>query len=76
MRYFHQQGYRLHGFGVKTTGLELLAPYTVSVDSMAWSYNARRNERLPGCTGHKKCNNCQRFALLWRQKLIEKGYCR
>jgi hypothetical protein len=38
---------RLHGFGVKLTALEsgLIRSLLWSADSMAWSYNARRNGR-------------------------------
>ena len=38
---------RLHGFGVKTTALEsdLIRSLLYSADSLAWSYNARRNGR-------------------------------
>jgi hypothetical protein len=38
---------RLHGFGVKTTALQsdLIRSLLYSADSMAWSYNARRNGR-------------------------------
>lgn len=75
VKYFHKIGLKLHAFGIKTTGLPYLFPYIVSCDSMAWSYNARKNERLPGCVGHKKCNNCQRFALRWRETLLKEGYC-
>lgn len=65
------QGIRLHGFGVKTTGLEKFANQLVSADSMAWSFTARRQSvRLDGCT-HKKCHHCIKFALQWRQKVLE-----
>lgn len=38
---------RLHGFGVKTTALAngAIRAALYSADSMAWSYNARRNYR-------------------------------
>lgn len=39
-------GLRLHGFGIKTGGLELGAAYLSSSDSLAWSLGARR--RFPG----------------------------
>lgn len=58
----------LHGFGVKRKGLERYARHLASADSLAWSYNARMNPPLPGCT-HKSCANCMRFALLWRAKV-------
>lgn len=60
---------RLHGFGVKTTGLLKYGHRLTSADSLAWSYNARRNPPLPGCT-HKSCANCPTRALWWRQRLL------
>ncbi|MEV6227889.1 ATP-binding cassette domain-containing protein [Saccharopolyspora shandongensis] len=41
-----------------------------SADSMAWSYAARRSPRLPGCTAHKNCANCPRFAFHWRERVL------
>lgn len=64
-----QQGIRLHGFGVKTKGLQEYAWSLESADSLAWSYRARRSPALPGCT-HKSCANCPRFALRWREKVL------
>lgn len=48
VRIFHSLGgLRLHGFGIKAVGLEAYADLLASVDSMAWSYAARkRNEAL------------------------------
>ena len=62
-------GIRLHGFGVKKQGLVLCARYLTSADSMAWSYAARRDWPLPGCA-HKRCANCSRYALRWRDELL------
>lgn len=62
-------GLRLHGFGVKATGLQSYADALASADSMAWSYRARRDHPLPGCT-HKSCANCMKFALKWRDQTI------
>lgn len=59
---------RLHGFGVKSAGLESFSDALVSADSLAWSYRARHDHPLPGCP-HKACNNCLRYALRWRSKL-------
>jgi hypothetical protein len=39
------RGIRLHGFGVKLTGLREAAHWLTSADSMAWSYEARRGLR-------------------------------
>ena len=61
---------RLHGFGFKTTGLALCAPLLVSADSMAWSVHARRRPPLPGCTRHRNCANCPRYALTWRDHVL------
>ena len=62
---------RLHGFGVKTQGLENFGHRLASADSMAWSYDAYRNEPLPGHT-HQTCSNCLEYALAWRTRLLEK----
>lgn len=67
-----QQGIRLHGFGVKTRGLEKYAWALESADSMSWSYQARRNQPLPGCS-HKSCANCSLYALAWREAVL--GRC-
>ncbi|SHN48191.1 DUF7221 family queuine tRNA-ribosyltransferase-like protein [Cryptosporangium aurantiacum] len=61
----------LHGFGVKTDGLAVYGPDLRAADSMAWSYAARRRPPLPGCTAHKNCANCPRFALGWRTRVLE-----
>jgi hypothetical protein len=61
-------GLHLHGFGVKRRGLADYADSLASADSLAWSYAARRPP-LPGCTGHRNCANCPRYALDWRQQV-------
>jgi hypothetical protein len=63
-------GLQLHGFGIKMSGLTAYGQHLASADSMAWSYNARRNPPLPDCN-HKSCANCQRWALGWRERLLE-----
>lgn len=63
-------GIRLHGFGVKCRGLADYAETLASADSLAWSYAARRRPPLPGCTAHRNCANCPRYALAWRARLI------
>lgn len=67
-------GVRCHGFGVKMLGLRQYADHLVSADSMAWSYNARRNPPLPDCAhgkhGTGSCANCSRWALRWRDRAI------
>lgn len=70
---FHQRGLRLHGFGVKTQGLGDYGPELASADSMAWSYDARRNQPLPGHDArHKNCANCPDWALMWRQRVLDR----
>lgn len=59
------RGLRLHGFGIKTTGIAQYGDLLTSADSMAWSYAARvRPIRLPGCA-HAKCNHCRIWAYQW-----------
>lgn len=60
-----------HGFGVKITGLSNYGWALASADSMAWSFNARKNPPLPGCK-HKNCNSCLRWALAWRERLMNR----
>lgn len=62
----------LHGYGVKTQGLRIYGHLLASSDSMAWSVNARRNPRLPGCT-HVSCSNCLKWALRWRRNILGRG---
>lgn len=64
------QGLSLHGFGVKRKALNAAAGHLfTSADSMAWSYRARRNGPLPGCT-HGTCSSCPKFALAWRAETL------
>ncbi len=64
-------GIRLHGFGVKTEGLKVIAGLLESSDSMAWSFGARRSQvRMSGCTSHINCANRIRYAMLWRSKIL------
>lgn len=61
----HEHGLRLHGFGVKRTGLACYGHLLASADSTAWSLRARlRGAPLPGHT-HKSCANCLEFAERW-----------
>lgn len=62
----------LHGFGVKRAGLQRYGHLLASADSLSWSFNARRNPPLPGCT-HASCSNCVRWALRWRRKIVGGG---
>jgi hypothetical protein len=77
------RGLRLHGFGVKVSGLVRYADVMSSADSMAWSFRARKMcqhrpkeafalQKKLGCK-HKPgsgCQNCLRFALWWREQLL------
>lgn len=73
---FHAKGYRLHGFGVKTDGLRRYGRRLASADSMAWSAVARlEGIRLPDtewgrCEHPGVCNNCLRWALVWREMVL------
>lgn len=63
---------RLHGFGVKQTGLMQLGGLLTSCDSMAWSYNARyKRIRLPHHY-HENCANCMIYAIDWRREMLDR----
>lgn len=64
------EGLKLHAFGLKGTGIPNVAPFLASSDSLAWSYAARRQPPLPGCTAHKNCANCPKFALRWYANIL------
>ena len=65
-------GLQLHGFGLKTLGLQAVGGCLASADSLAWSYTAWRQKiRLPGCT-HETCANCMRWALDWRAGVVDR----
>lgn len=64
-------GIRLHLFGAKVQGLPAVWRDVASSDSLAWSFQARRNPGLPGCT-HASCANCLRYALDWRARLLDR----
>jgi hypothetical protein len=64
---------RLHGFGVKTSGLLRYGHLLTSADSMAWSFEARRAPALPECRPrHRNCANCRIYALAWRTRLLHR----
>lgn len=66
----HAEGLTLHGFGFKKDGLRAAHGRLESADSMAWSFNARRNHNhCQGCT-KKGCGNCLDAALWWRDELL------
>ena len=62
-------GIRLHGFGIKTSGLGAYGSLLASSDSMAWSAAARYSPSLPGCT-HTTCANCPKWAFRWRERVL------
>lgn len=59
----------VHVFGLKKSGIRKYSDKVLTGDSMAWSYDARRADPLPGCTGHKNCANCAEYALRWYKDL-------
>jgi len=61
---------RLHGFGLELIGLTLSGGLLMSADSMAWSYAARRELPLSGCTTHINCANCFRYAHRWYRQVL------
>lgn len=61
-------GFALHGFGVKLLGLKASWSFLRSADSMAWSYNARKNPVIQGHT-HKTCANCFDWAERWYHRV-------
>jgi len=64
-------GLKLHGFGMKTTGLKQVAHLMKSADSMAWSFYARRAQyKRPQC-GHiaPRCSDCLVFAQEWHRNI-------
>jgi hypothetical protein len=70
VRTIAQAGIRVHAFGFKLTGLVRVADVVTSSDSMAWSFAARWDPPLPGCT-HISCNNCRKYAASWRQRILQ-----
>lgn len=69
LRVISALGIKPHGFGVRGSAYRSTWEVLASADSMAWSYNARKNPPLDGCT-HQHCNNCPRWALRWRSNLL------
>lgn len=62
-------GIKLHGFGVKTTGLKHYANKLVSADSMAWSFSGSKQRPCPQ-TGNRTCSTCWHYAVQWRNKIL------
>lgn len=65
------RGLRMHGFGVKSQGLQMYADALTSADSLAWSYWARRdaNKGIRHCAKNT-CANCLHYALAWRDNVL------
>ena len=63
------QPLKLHGFGMKGKAYQQNQHLLASADSMAWSFWARYEPPLKGCT-HQSCANCRRYALQWREKVV------
>lgn len=75
MRTLSDRGYALHGFGFKQEGIAKCWPYLASVDSMAWSFNARAERRGCGRSNGrggviKSCGNCRHYALDWHERTM------
>ena len=64
------QPLNLHGFGIKGATYQRNKHLLTSADSMAWSFWARYEAPLEGCT-HQSCSNCRRYALQWREKVVD-----
>ena len=62
-------GLKIHGFGFKVMGLRRTTDCLASADSLAWSFEARRGEALPGCS-HRNCANCLPYALDWLSRVL------
>jgi len=75
MKSLAKKGLKLHGFGVKTNGLKRYGRYLKSCDSLAWSFDARiNNKKCDICINKniKNCANCLNFAIEWRSNLFNK----
>lgn len=68
MSSLHERGLALHGFGFKQAGIRQCSSHMASADSMAWSYNARAENRP--CGNRKNCANCRHYALDWYARTI------
>jgi hypothetical protein len=62
---------RLHGFGMKVTGLQRYGYLLASSDSMAWSFagRLRRPNLTPDCS-RRACAHCLDYALKWRGRVL------
>jgi hypothetical protein len=72
-------GMRMHAFGLSINGLRKVGHLLASSDSQAWSKTAREeNILLPGCDHRSRatgdltdCRNCFRYALAYREEVLE-----
>jgi 6-pyruvoyl tetrahydropterin synthase/QueD family protein len=62
---FSALGLRLHGFGVKISGLRRALPYLASSDSMAWSWEGRMRVDDP------RARHSQTYAEGYRRRVLE-----
>lgn len=63
---------QLHGFGVKSGGLRRYGALLDSADSQAWSRVARYERiRLADCEHSGVCSWCPRWALQWRERVLD-----
>lgn len=75
MQSLNNKGIKIHGFGVKTSGLSKYSNALHSADSLAWSFGARYSQEH--CSIHKEnpstknCANCLTYALEWREKVLK-----
>lgn len=70
-------GLALHGFGIKVTGVRKIGYMLHSADSLAWSWEGRRNENQRRKAGQRiECVHggreqaCYGCALVWRARLL------
>jgi len=62
---------KLHTFGLSGYALKDNHKIIKSSDSMSWSYQASKYPPLPG-HNHKCCNFCIEYALMWRERLLNR----
>lgn len=76
VRALRSHGLRMHGFGVKSGGIERYGHLLTSADSLAWSYRARRaagDGTPPLCGGsHRSCANCYAWAHAWHARIADR----
>jgi hypothetical protein len=65
LRHLRSMGIRLHAFGAKFGGLVRCADALTSADSLAWSFNGRKNRATV-----KNGANSMDYALAWRRRLL------